>query len=141
MTDDTRPATPGPDVGPERRPAPARGEFTPPASERAESAPPALQAAWKGRVSTSLVSIPYVALVIFWIGFFVLADSWAALTWLAVMWLACLVLLPMAIVGGFWGLRAGSRALLVWGIIAAVLCLPGCVLSFTLLISAVGGWA
>lgn len=108
---------------------------TPPAQPREP------QAEWKGRVSTSLVSIPYVALVIFWIGFFVLANSWAGLTWLAVMWMACLVLLPMAMVGAFWGHRAGSRATLVGGIIAAVLCLPGFILSLYILIGLVGGWA
>ena len=86
----------------------------------------------------SLVSIPYVALLIFWIGFFIMASSWAGLTWLAVMWIACLVLLPMSIIGAVWGHRAGSRATLVWGIIAAVLCLPGVILSFTVLIGLLG---
>ena len=96
--------------------------------------PRAPQARWKGRAATTLVSIPYVALLIFWIGFFIMASSWAGLTWLAVMWIACLVLLPMSIIGAVWGHRAGSRATLVWGIIAAVLCLPGVILCFTLLI-------
>lgn len=99
------------------------------------------QAEWKSRVSTSLVSIPYVALLIFWIGFVIMVNSWVGLTWLAVMWMVCLVLLPMAIVGGIWGYRAGSRATLVWGIIAAVLCLPGFVLSLYILVGLVGGWA
>lgn len=109
--------------------------MTPPAEPRT------LQAHWKGRAATPLVSIPYVALVVFWIGFFIMASSWAGLTWLAVMWVACLVLLPMSIVGGIWGYRAGSRATLVWGIIAAVLCLPGFILSFYVVISLFGGWA
>lgn len=91
------------------------------------------QAEWKARAATPLVSIPYVALVVFWIGFLIFSNSWAGLTWLATMWIACLLLVPMSILGGVWGYRAGSRANLVWGLIAAVLCLPGFVLSFPVL--------
>ncbi|UOQ59333.1 hypothetical protein MUN76_09705 [Leucobacter rhizosphaerae] len=98
------------------------------------------QAEWKSRASTSLVSIPYVALVVFWIGFLIFSNSWAGLTWLTVMWIACLLLVPMSIVGGVWGLRAGSRATLVWGLIAAVLCLPGFVLAFPVLGSILSLW-
>lgn len=91
------------------------------------------------RLGAWLVAIPYLVLVVCAGGLVVTAgaSSYAWLMWLYGLWFACLVCVPMATWGAVIGHQEGSRTMKIWGIIGAIVCLPGALLALFLL-TAVG---
>ncbi|PII82510.1 hypothetical protein BMH32_06980 [Leucobacter sp. OLJS4] len=89
----------------------------------------------RGAAAAWMVGLPYAVLAICWIGALVNVDNWAGLGWLAGMWLACLLLFPSALLGAIWAGMVRRWGAMWWGIVAAVLCLPGFVLGFSVLFS------
>ncbi|MFF2273408.1 hypothetical protein ACFVTX_14090 [Agromyces sp. NPDC058136] len=79
------------------------------------------------------VGLPYLVHPVGWLGFLANVDNWGGLSWLLGMWGSCLVLLPLAVIGAIWAVRLGERASMRWGIVSAVICLPGFLIGLTLL--------
>ncbi|MGX5695000.1 hypothetical protein ACWKWP_02270 [Agromyces soli] len=89
------------------------------------------------RLAPWFVGLPFLVLAAMWIGILATVESMLSLGWLVAMWCSCLVMLPLAVTGAFWAGRDRERGTMIWGIIAAVLCLPGFVMGVSVLPSIV----
>lgn len=118
-----------PPLPPDRRGIPEPGWSSSP-EPPAGATPAALR---RGRLASWFVGLPFVVLAFFWLGLLVSVDSPASLGWLACMWISCLALAPVAIVGAVWAGQAGARGTMWWGVVAAVVCLPGFVMGIVAL--------
>lgn len=92
------------------------------------------------RVGAWFVATPFLVLGVCSLGLAATAgaSNYSWFMWLYGMWFACLVCVPLAVWGAVIGHREGSRAMKIWGIVGAIVCLPGALFALFFLVT-IGG--